>query len=108
LLARKKFRQPRSAGNRGCAPSAQEPRLGNPAVLHASGKAQDIAADGIADFNRRSRVFQFPCIARILEVIENFFRKHASSMTAIRGSGQVRYFKNRWGRYFFSTEATTV
>jgi hypothetical protein len=41
-------------------------------------------------------------------VIENFFRKHASSMTAIRGGGQARYFADRSGRYFFSIEATTV
>jgi hypothetical protein len=108
LFAGQQFRQPRSTRDRGCASSAQESRLGNLAIPCASGNAQNIAANGVADLNRRRGVVQFSCIPRILEVIENFFRKHASSMTVIRGGGQALYFADRSGRYFFSIEATTV
>src|SRR5438552_11946560 len=68
----------RSAGDRGCTPATKETHLGKAAVFHARGEFQDVAADGIRDFDGRGGVRKLAGIARLAEMIENGFAEHFS------------------------------
>lgn len=70
------FGQEGSARN-GCgAPTAQEPGLLDAAVRDSRRELQDIAANGIAYFDRGSGIGQLAGVARIAEMIENSFAEH--------------------------------
>jgi len=80
LSSGQQFRQPRSAGNRSGATSAQKPRLSDSAILHARAEPQNISTDWVADFHVGRGILQLSHIPRILKMVENLSREHFSSM----------------------------
>jgi len=70
------FGHERGASYGSSATSAEEARLRDLAVHDSRGELQDIAADGIADFNRSSGVGKFASVAWIAEMLEDGFTEH--------------------------------
>src|SRR5260370_9517307 len=70
------FRQNRRAGNRCRAATAEEARVRNAAVHDARRELEDVAADGVAHFDRSSGVGKRAGVARVAKMIENSFAEH--------------------------------
>jgi hypothetical protein len=72
----KSFGQERRASDRRRAPSAEEARFGDLAILQADCQFEDVPAHGIADFDSGVGVWKFAGIARVAEVLENGVGEH--------------------------------
>src|SRR6266851_5627496 len=80
LLPGDQFGQPRSASDRCRAPSAQKTRRNDSSLLDTHGHAQNVTANRVTHVDESGRAPKLAGIPRILKMIENFLRKHASSM----------------------------
>ena len=70
------FGEERRTSDRSGAASAEEARFDDARIFDAGGEAENVTADGIADFNGSSGVWEFTCVARVAEMIEKKFTEH--------------------------------
>lgn len=70
------FGEERGASDGCSASAAKEPDFGDAVVFDARGETENIAADGISDFDGSGGVRKFAGIAGIAEVIENGVGEH--------------------------------
>ena len=59
-------------------------------MFHVDGKLEDVATDGIGDFDFGGRVGEFTGVARRLEVVEERGGEHGESIAASRGGVEGR------------------
>lgn len=74
------FRQQRPAGHGGNTPLGSKAYLRNAPGDHFHGQLQDVATRRVLDLCGRVRIGDFARIARVLEVIENLWRVHATRL----------------------------
>jgi hypothetical protein len=104
----------RGASDCGGAAAAEEANFRDAAVFEAGEQLQDVAANGIGDFDGSGSAGEFTRVARIAEVIENGFAEHRSQYRNPNGNLQREtmsgYFPETLfgGKNFFSTEAMTT